>query len=415
MSKRVVITGMGAITPVGQTVDALWEAVRDGRSGIGPITLFDASDLDTRIAGEVKEWDPVARFGVKSARRLDRFMQFAVAAAEDAVAQSGLRVGPENSDRVGVIIGSGIGGMGTLVEQMDVLREKGPRRVSPFLVPMMLADSAAGQVAINIGARGPNMAVLSACASSTQAIGEAGEVIRRGAADVVICGGAEAGILRLAVAAFNVMGAISTYNDAPERACRPFDATRNGFVMGEGAGVLVLESLEHAQARGARVLGELVGYGASADAVHITAPAEDGAGAALAMRHALHSGGIAPEEIDYINAHGTATPLNDVMETRAIKTVFGERARQIPVSSTKSVTGHLLGSAGAVEAIICLKALEAGIIPPTINYATPDPECDLDYVPNVARPARLRTVMSNSFGFGGHNATIILRVPLDLG
>jgi len=341
-------------------------------------------------------------------------MQFAVVAAEDAVAQAGLRVSPENSDRVGVIIGSGIGGMGTLVEQVDVLREKGPRRVSPFLVPMMLADSAAGQVAINIGARGPNMAVLSACASSTQAIGEAGEVIRRGAADVMLCGGAEAGILRLAIAAFNVMGAISTDNDAPERACRPFDATRNGFVMAEGAGVLVLESLEHAQARGARILGELVGYGASADAVHITAPAEDGAGAALAMRHALRSGGIAPEEIDYINAHGTSTPLNDVMETRAIKLVFGERARQIPISSTKAVTGHLLGSAGAVEAIICLKALEAGIIPPTINYATPDPDCDLDYVPNVARPARLRTVMSNSFGFGGHNATIILRAPRDL-
>ena len=409
MTRRVVVTGMGAITPVGHTVAEMWSAVREGRSGVGRIMSLDASDLQTQIAAEVKGFDPIARFGAKNARRLDRFMQFAVVAAEEAVADAGLTITAENRDRVAVVIGSGIGGMGTLVEQVEVLREKGPKRVSPLLIPMMLADSAAGQVAINLGVRGPNMAVLSACASSANAIGEAGEIIQRGDADVAICGGSEAGILRLSIAAFNVMGALSTDNDEPTRACRPFDATRGGFVMGEGAGILVLESAEHAQARGARLRGELVGYGASADAYHIVAPAEDGSGAALAMRRALESGGISPQEIDYINAHGTGTLLNDAMETLAVKIIFGAEAHRVPVSSTKPVTGHLLGGAGAVEAIICLKAMEEGCIPPTINYATPDPGCDLDYVPNTARAATLRTVMSNSFGFGGHNASLIFR------
>ncbi len=409
MPKRVVVTGMGAITPVGQNVAELWAAVRDGRSGVARITSLDASDLQTQIAGEVKGFDPIARFGARNARRLDRFMQFAIVAAEEAVADAGLAITAENRDRVAVIIGSGIGGMGTLLEQVDVLREKGPRRVSPFLIPMMLADSAAGQVAINLGVRGPNMAILSACASSANAIGEAGEIIRRGDADVAICGGTEAGILRLAIAAFNVMGALSTENGDPPRACRPFDATRSGFVMGEGAGIIVLESEEHARARGARLRGELVGYGASADAYHIVAPDENGSGAALAMRRALENGSISPREVDYINAHGTGTSLNDAAETLAIKTVFGADAYRVPVTSTKPVTGHLLGGAGAVEAIISLKAMEEGCIPPTINYATPDPACDLDYVPNVARAATLRMVMSNSFGFGGHNATLIFR------
>jgi len=400
---------MGAITPVGQNVAELWAAVRDGRSGVARITSLDASDLQTQIAGEVKGFDPIARFGARNARRLDRFMQFAIVAAEEAVADAGLAITAENRDRVAVIIGSGIGGMGTLLEQVDVLREKGPRRVSPFLIPMMLADSAAGQVAINLGVRGPNMAILSACASSANAIGEAGEIIRRGDADVAICGGTEAGILRLAIAAFNVMGALSTENGDPPRACRPFDATRSGFVMGEGAGIIVLESEEHARARGARLRGELVGYGASADAYHIVAPDENGSGAALAMRRALENGSISPREVDYINAHGTGTSLNDAAETLAIKTVFGADAYRVPVTSTKPVTGHLLGGAGAVEAIISLKAMEEGCIPPTINYATPDPACDLDYVPNVARAATLHMVMSNSFGFGGHNATLIFR------
>lgn len=409
MSRRVVVTGMGAITPVGQSVAELWEAAKSGRSGVRRITAFDASDLATQIAAEVRDFDPVARFGRREARRMDRFIQFAVAAAQDAVVDAGLEITQENADRVAIIIGSGVGGMATLIEQVRVLAEKGPSRVSPLFIPMMLTDSAAGQVAISLGARGPNMAVVSACASSANAIGEAGEVIRRGSADVVICGGTEAAILPLAIAAFNVMGALSAENEDPPRACRPFDANRSGFVMGEGAGILVLEELGHARSRGARILGELIGYGASADAYHIVAPMEDGVGAALAMRVALQTAGISPGEVDYINAHGTGTPLNDSAETRAIKSVFGEHAYRVPVTSTKPVTGHLLGGAGAVEAIICLKAIETGCIPPTINLATPDPECDLDYVPNSARFKPVCTAMTNSFGFGGHNATIVFR------
>ncbi|MFZ8843852.1 beta-ketoacyl-ACP synthase II [Thermoflexus sp.] len=406
---RVVITGMGAITPLGNDVETFWRNVVAGRSGVGPITLFDASAMKTRIAAEVKGFDPEAWFGRKEARRMDRYVQFALAAAQQALQDARLDPAHVDRERVGVILGTGIGGIGALVQGVETLMTRGPDRISPFMVPMMLADTAPGLIAIAYGFRGPNMAVVTACASGTNAIGEAMHLIRRGDADVVIAGGAEAAILPVAVAAFNVMGAISTRNEEPERASRPFDRTRDGFVMGEGAGILILERLEHARARGARIYAEVVGYGTSADAYHITAPLENGEGAALAMRRALADAGLSPRDIDYINAHGTSTPLNDKSETQAIKAVFGEAAYDVPISSTKSMIGHLLGAAGAVEAIVCLRAITDGVIPPTINYEHPDPECDLDYVPNVARRRPVRTAMSNSFGFGGHNACVIFR------
>jgi len=406
---RVAVTGLGAVTPVGNNVPTMWENVVAGRSGVGKITLFDASDLETRIAAEVKGFDAVALFGTKATRRMDRYTQFALAAAQEAVADAGLAFVPGDTDRVAVIVGTGIGGMATLVQQVHLLDEGGPRRVSPLFIPMVLGDSAAGQVAITFGIRGPNMAILSACASGATCIGEAAEMIRQGRVDKAICGAAEASVLRLAVAAFNSMGAVSRRNDEPARACRPFDANRDGFVMGEGAGVMILERLEDGLARGAHVYAEINGYGASADAYHITAPLEDGAGAALAMRSALASAGLAPSDVDYVNAHGTSTPLNDKAETKAIKSVFGDHAYRLAVSSTKSVTGHLLGASGAVEAIITAKALQEGIIPPTINYETRDPECDLDYVPNVARRTPIHVAISNSFGFGGHNACLAFR------
>ncbi|GBD09247.1 3-oxoacyl-[acyl-carrier-protein] synthase 2 [Candidatus Thermoflexus japonica] len=406
---RVVITGMGAITPLGNDVETFWRNVVAGRSGVGPITLFDASPLKTRIAAEVRDFDPEAWFGRKEARRMDRYAQFALAATQQALQDARLEPAHVDRERVGVILGTGIGGLGALVQGVETLMTRGPDRISPFMVPMMLADTAPGLIAIAYGFRGPNMAVVTACASGTNAIGEAMHLIRRGDADVVIAGGAEAAILPISVAAFNVMGAISTRNEEPERASRPFDRTRDGFVMGEGAGILVLERLEHAQARGARIYAEVVGYGASADAYHITAPLENGEGAALAMRRALADAGLSPREVDYINAHGTSTPLNDKSETQAIKAVFGEAAYDVPISSTKSMIGHLLGAAGAVEAIVCIRAITDGIIPPTINYEHPDPECDLDYVPNVARRKPVRVAMSNSFGFGGHNACVIFR------
>jgi len=387
----------------------MWKNVVEGRSGVGKITLFDASDLETQIAAEVKGFDPVALLGAKTARRMDRYTQFALAATQEAVADAGLTFGPGDNERVAVIIGTGIGGMATLVQQVRLLDETGPRRVSPFFIPMVLSDSAAGQVAIAFGIRGPNMAIISACASGANCIGEAAEMIRHGRVDKAICGAAEASILRLAIAAFNIMGAVSRRNDDPTRACRPFDANRDGFVMAEGAGIVILERLEDALARGAHLYAEIIGYGSSADAYHITAPLEDGAGAALAMRTALTSADLVPSDVDYINAHGTSTPLNDRAETLAIKSVFGDHAYRLAVSSTKSVTGHLLGASGAVEAIITAKALQEGILPPTINYETPDPECDLDYVPNRARQAPLRVAISNSFGFGGHNACLALR------
>jgi 3-oxoacyl-[acyl-carrier-protein] synthase II len=413
--KRVVITGMGCISPLGNDVPTTWNRLLAGESGVGPITQFDASEFKTRFAAEVKGFDPDAFLGRKDARRMDRFAQMAVAATHEALDQSGLKVGDSESYRVGVIIGSGIGGVGTLLAEAEKFLERGPRWVSPFMVPMMLPDTAAGQVAIHFGLRGPNLAVVTACASGSNAIGEAAEIIRRGAADAMVAGGAEGSIVAVAVAGFNVMDAISTRNDDPQRASRPFDLNRDGFVVGEGAASVILESLEHARARGATIIAEVVGYAATNDAFHITAPAENGVPAAECMRLALQNAGLEPSQIDYINAHGTSTQLNDSSETSAIKSVFGEKAYDIPVSSTKSMTGHLLGAAGALEAVVCVKALQDGVMPPTINYEVPDPACDLDYVPNTKREAQLSYVMSNSFGFGGHNACLVLGNPVSAG
>jgi 3-oxoacyl-[acyl-carrier-protein] synthase II len=385
-----------------------WEALLACKSGAAPITRFDASQHKTKFAAEVKGFDPVALFGPREARKMDRFTQFAIAAAGEALAQSGLKIDESNRDRVGILIGTGIGGISTMLETYEVMKERGPDRVSPFLIPMMISDSAAGILAIRLGARGPNMSLATACATGTNALGEAAAMIRRGAADAMIVGSSEAAIVPLAMAGMNVMTALSTRNDAPEKASRPFDKDRDGFLMGEGAGVLILESLDSARARGAKILCEFTGYGTSDDAHHISAPAENGAGAAISMKLALEDAGFKPEDIGYINAHGTSTPLNDKSETAAIKTVFGEYAYQVPVSSTKSMTGHLLGASGSLEAAFCVKVLLKNVLPPTINYETPDPDCDLDYVPNKPRPARPRHVMSNSFGFGGHNATLIL-------
>ena len=408
MRTRVVITGMGCISPLGNDVPSLWSGLLAGRSGIGPITHYDTSGHKVRIAAEVKDFDGVAVFGRGDARRMDRFSQFAVVTARQAVLDAGLQITEQNRDRIGVILGTGVGGLNTLFEQIQVFTQRGPDRVSPFLVPMMLPDTAAGMVAIYLGVRGPNLAVVSACASGTNAIGEAAEAIRRRSADVILTGGSEAVIVPIAIAGMAQMSALSTRNEDPERASRPFDRDRDGFVMGEGSAVLVLESLEHAQERGARILAEVTGYGTSNDAYHISAPAENGAGAARCMQLALDSAGLRPGEISYINAHGTSTPLNDKSETAAIKTIFGSHAYQVPISSTKSMTGHLLGAAGALEALVCVQTLQDNQLPPTINYTTPDPECDLDYVPNQARRVETQHVMSNSFGFGGHNATIIL-------
>ena len=405
---RVVITGLGAVSPLGLDVASTWEAASTGQSGVAPITHFDASHHETKFAAEVKGFDPESIFGRREARRMDRFTQFAVAATGQAMKDSGLIVNDNNRDHIGVFIGTGIGGIGTLVNEAGTLREKGPRRISPFLVPMMLPDSAAGQVAISFGLRGPNLAIISACASGTNAIGEAFKVIQRGNAEAMVAGGTEAAIISLVIAGFNSMTALSTHNADPARASRPFDKNRDGFVTGEGSAVLVIESEEHAKARDARIYGELLGYGLTDDAYHISAPAENGAGAARCMKLALDDAGLAPAQIDYLNAHGTSTQLNDKSETAAVKTVFGEAAYDLAISSTKSMHGHLLGAAGAVEAVICLKAMEAGLIPPTINYETPDPLCDLNYVPNAARPKVLNRIMSNSFGFGGHNASIII-------
>jgi 3-oxoacyl-[acyl-carrier-protein] synthase II len=407
MTTRVVITGMGCISPIGNNVTEAWQSAVAGKSGGGPIKQFDAKDHEARIAAEVKGFDPNALFGRKEARRMDRYTQFAVAATREAMAQSGLTVTESNRHRIGAYIGTGIGGVSTLLAEAEVYRTRGPRRVSPFLVPMMLPDTAGSQIAILFGFRGPNLGMNSACASGTNAIGEAAAVIARGDADVMLTGGAEAAIIPVAMAGFDVMGALSHCNDAPQTASRPFDKTRDGFLCGEGSGVLVLESEAHARARGAAIVGEVLGYGITNDAYHVSAPLENGAGAVECMTLALKHANLAPTAIDYLNAHGTSTPINDRSETAAVKTVFGEYAYHLPMSSTKSMTGHLLGAAGAIEAIFCLKALQDGLLPPTINYHTPDPDCDLDYVPNMARPKLMRRVMSNSFGFGGHNACII--------
>ena len=386
-----------------------WDNLIAGKSGIDYITLFDASNMETKFAGEVKGFDPTNYINRKDVRRMDRFAQLAVAAGYQAVKNADLKIDSTNQDDIGVFIGSGIGGLTTLFEQAKVLVEKGPDRVSPFLAPMMIADIAAAQISIALGVKGPNMCMTSACSSGSDAIGAAAEYIKYGNAEVMIAGGAEAIINPLGITAFNALKALSTRNDAPQKASRPFDKDRDGFIISEGAVVLILESLEHALKRGANILAEIVGYGATADSFHVTQPLENGEGAAKAMQMAMKRGNIKPEEIDYINAHGTSTQLNDAMETKAIKTVFGEYAYKVPISSTKSMTGHLIGCAGAVEPAICIMTILKGIIPPTINYENPDPACDLDYVPNVARPAKVTTALTNSFGFGGHNSVLILR------
>ncbi|GAA3407562.1 beta-ketoacyl-ACP synthase II [Paenibacillus hodogayensis] len=406
--ERVVITGMGVITPLGLDVPTLWAAVIAGRSGITPIDTFDMSAYKTKFAGLVRDFDPDAAFGRKEARRMDRFTQFAVAAAQQALDDAGLLAGETDKERVGVYIGSGIGGIQTTLDNYRTLLERGPGRVSPTLVPMMIANMAAAQVSIQFGLKGPTLAPVTACATGNNAIGEAFKLIQRGGADAVIAGGSEATIIDLSLAGFGSAGAMSTRNDEPERASRPFDAQRDGFVAAEGAGVLVLESLTHALRRGAHIHAEIVGYGSSSDAYHMVATDPEGGGAYRAMKEALADAGLQPEEIDTINAHATSTEIGDLSETKAIKKLFGAKAYDIPISATKSMTGHLLGAAGGIEAVVLVKTIQDGIIPPTINLEHPDPQCDLDYVPNVARKADIRTGLSNSFGFGGHNAVIVL-------
>jgi len=409
LKKRVVITGLGAITPVGNTADAFWKALLAGQSGIGKITRFDASDYDAQIAGEVKDFDPTAFIDKKEARRMDRFTQFAIAAARMALEDSGMNLETENRSRIGAYVGSGIGGMDTLHDQYKTLFEKGPNRVSPFFIPMMIANMAAGQVSIAFGLQGPCSCVVTACATGTNCIGDAMKVIQRGDADVMVAGGTEAAISPAGMAGFCAMKALSTRNDPPERASRPFDSERDGFVMGEGSGVVVLESLEHALARGARIYAELAGYGSNADAYHITAPAPEGAQAARCMELAINDAGMTVTDIDYINAHGTSTPLNDKNETLGIKSLFGDHAKKLAVSSTKSMTGHLLGAAGGIECVATVLSIVNDMLPPTINYENVDPELDLDYVPNKARAKVVRAALSNSLGFGGHNATLLVK------
>ena len=407
--KRVVVTGLGAITSLGHNVPDFWNAIVAGRSGVGPVSLFDASEHACRIGAEVRGWDPAQHMDPKEARRNDRYTHFGYCAARQAVKDAGLDMAREDADRVGVLIGSGIGGMWTIETQHKNLLERGPRKVSPFMIPALISNMVGGLVAIDLGARGPNFGVVSACATATHAIGESLRIIRSGEADVMVCGGAEAAITPLAYAGFCSMKAMSTANETPEKASRPFDLHRDGFIMGEGAGILVLESLEHALARGARIYGELAGYAATCDAFHITQPDPDGKGLSLAMGRALNDARLRPDEIDYINAHGTSTPYNDKFETLSIKKVFGDHARRLLVSSTKSMTGHLLGAAGGIEAVLSVKTLETGIVPPTINLETPDPDCDLDYVPHVARAATVRAVLSDNLGFGGQNAALVFR------
>ncbi len=408
-SRRVVVTGLGAVTSLGHNAPAFWESLVAGRCGIRRVSLFDPSEFASQIGAEVRDWDAAQHMDPKEARRNDRYTHFGFVAAKQAVADSGLDLAQEDGDRVGVIIGSGIGGMYTYESQLKVLAERGPRKVSPFTIPALIGNMCSGLVAIEFGARGPNFGVVSACATGTHALGEAMHAMRRGEADVMIAGGAEAAITPFAYASFCSMKAMSTRNDAPEQASRPFDKDRDGFIMGEGAGVLVLETLEHAQKRGARIYCELVGYAATCDAFHITQPDPEGKGLSLAMTRALASAALRPDEIDYINAHGTSTPYNDKFETLAIKKVFGDHARKVAISSTKSMTGHLLGAAGGIESVISVKTIESQTIAPTINLDSPDPDCDLDYVPNVARAAKVRTVLSNNLGFGGQNAAVVFR------
>lgn len=406
--RRVVVTGIGAVTPVGKDAESSWNNIKAGVSGVGPLTRVNADDFPAKVAAEITDFDPTEFMDRKDARKMDRFTQFAVAASIMAVKDAGLDINESNSDRIGVWIGSGIGGMETFENQYQNFLNKGYRRVSPFFVPMLIPDMAAGQVSITLGARGFNSCTVTACATGTNSIGDAFKVIQRGDAIAMVTGGAEAPITNMSVAGFCANTALST-NPDPKTASRPFDANRNGFVIGEGSGILVLEDLEHALARGARIYAEIVGYGSTGDAYHITAPAPAGEGGARAMRMAIEDGNLSPQDIDYINAHGTSTDYNDKFETAAIKEVFGEHAKEVAISSTKSMTGHLLGAAGGIEAIFSVLAINEGIIPPTINYETPDPDCDLDYVPNEARKQDVSVAMSNSLGFGGHNATIVFK------
>jgi 3-oxoacyl-[acyl-carrier-protein] synthase II len=406
---RVVITGLGAVTPVGNTAEEFWTALIQGKSGIGPITRFDATDFPTRIAGEVKGFDALKFVDKKDDRKLDLYLKYALACAVMAVEDAGLDPAKEDGNRFGVLVGSGIGGISTLLESHKVLLDKGPDRVSPFFIPMLIINMASGLISMRFGARGPNSSVVTACATGNHAIGDATRIIQRGDADVMIAGGAEAIIIPLTIAGFCQMKAMSTRNDEPARASRPFDADRDGFVCGEGGGLVVLESLEHAVRRDARIYAEVVGYGMTGDAHHMTAPDPEGDGAARAMAAALRDAALEPPAVGYINAHGTSTPYNDKFETIAIKRVFGEHAKRLPVSSTKSMTGHLLGAAGGIEAVATTLALYHGVLPPTINYEKPDPECDLDYVPNQARKQDVEVALSNAFGFGGTNATLAFR------
>ena len=409
MKKRVVITGVGAISPIGNTAAEFWQALLDGKSGIGLITRFDAAEYDAKIAGEVKGFDPTVFIDKKEARRMDRFTQFAIAAAKMALDDSGMDLEKEDKSRIGSYVGSGIGGMDTLHDQYKTLFEKGPNRISPFFIPMMIANMAAGQVSIAFGLQGPSSCVVTACATGTNCIGDAMKVIQRGDADVMVAGGTEAAISPAGMAGFCSMKALSTRNDAPEKASRPFEKDRDGFVMGEGSGVVILESLEHALASGARIYAELAGYGTNADAYHVTAPAPEGAQAARCMELAIKDAGLQVTDVDYINAHGTSTPLNDKNETLGIKRLFGDHAQNIAVSSIKSMTGHLLGAAGGIECVATALTVANDMMPPTINYDNPDPELDLDYVPNQARAKVVKVALSNSFGFGGHNATLLIK------
>jgi len=409
MKRRVVVTGMGVISSLGKDINTFWNALKEGKNGISLVTKFDCSDLPTKVAAEITDFDPFEYIDKKEAKRMDQFTQYAMAAAKMAVESSGLDLEKVDKYRMGVIVGSGIGGIQTLEEQHLVLLEKGSKRISPFFITMMISNMASGRIAIEYGAKGFNECVVTACATSNNAIGDAFKVIQRGDADIMITGGSEASMTKLSFAGFCAANKAMTESPDPNNACKPFDMERDGFVMGEGAGILILEEYEHAVRRGAEIIAELVGYGCTCDAFHITAPAENGEGSARAMQLAIADAGIAPEEIGYINAHGTSTPHNDKNETAAIKTVFGEHAYKLAVSSTKSMTGHLLGAAGAVEAIATCMALKEGFLPPTINYRNPDPECDLDYVPNQGRKADIRYALSNSLGFGGHNATLLFK------
>lgn len=409
MKRRVVVTGVGLVTPLGVGIDNVWQRIVKGESGIGPITRFDASKHDTKFAGEVRDFNPEEFIPHKDVRKMDLFIQYALAATKHAFEDSGLDMTKEDPERAGCVVGTGLGGLPTLERFHSIYLERGPGRISPFFIPMLIANEAPGNISIYYGLKGPNLCVVTACATGAHSIGESCRIIQYGDADIMVAGGTEGNLTPLTVGGFNALKALSTRNDAPQKASRPFEKDRDGFVIAEGAGVLILEELEHARARGAKIYAEITGYGYNGDAYHITAPSPDGDGPIRCMKLALRDAGMAPEEVSYINAHGTSTDLNDASETLAIKTVFGDYAYRLPISSTKSMIGHLLGAAGAVEAVFSVLSIRDGICPPTINYETPDPDCDLDYVPNVARKHDVRVALSNSFGFGGTNCTLIFR------